>query len=683
MSPLHTAPSLPVPQPRLGSPAQQPKRRSRIAMMHEPTTAAAAAAASTDGASAISPAAPSTAPGNTASSGGGGASVTGTGGKRNVVAAAVATGSRSATLRTTMPSRTPTSSSPTTTSTIAFPDLQSPYFPFEEADFLDAYGDASSLRRESSHVDSPRQSSARERVSAFREGSSKPHDPAAAAGEAEDYDLSVAERAVQLSCRLTQKVQAQLRREAEDVTRSKPDRSYVTVADWGVQAVVSWVLKQAYPGEVVSMVAEEDTKQLTSDAGTAILARLVGVVNECLAEARLVGIEPPESPLEAPEVLELISRGSSEGGAVGRHWILDPVDGTLGFVRDDQYAIALALLDSGSLKLGVLGCPNFPVRPGWLRHPHRFHRITSKLFPSRDWGEGVVLKALRGHGAFVEPLVEGNPAAVVAAKVPRTGGRSSNGSSRGSSSSGSSSRRTKLDPNWRAAANSSDRHVARAHVSTVREPSSATFCEPVEKANSNQMFTAGLADLLGISNDPLRVYSMAKYAAIARGDADIFMKFARNGYQEKVWDHAAGVVIVEEAGGIVTDAGGKPLDFTKGRFLSTLDRGIVASSSAELHQQLLSAIDASWRVYHGGEFTPQETDALLMLQQQSLIQVDVPCEDSTTTNPLEGSSPHQELLWLRRQKLFPLPAAACALPSQNGGDGLRMDVNEADMKHQG
>ncbi|CAI7923491.1 unnamed protein product [Closterium sp. NIES-54] len=552
-------------------------------MLHKPTTpapsAAGSAGASTGAASSSSPAAPAV------------AASTATGGGPNVTAGAVATGSRSATLRTTTPNRTTSSPSSSSSPTIAFPNLQSPYFPFEDAEFLEAF-ETAATRHIEIRDEAPRQPSIDERTSALRGGLSKPSDSEEATGGS--YDLSVAERAVQLSCRLTKKVQAQLRREAEDVTRSKPDKSYVTVADWGVQAVVSWVLKQAYPGEVVSMIAEEDTKQLTNDAGSAILARLVGVVNECLAEARLVGIEPPERPLEAPEVLELINRGSSEGGAVGRHWILDPVDGTLGFVRDDQYAVALALLDSGSLKLGVLGCPNFPVRPEWLRHPHRFYRITSKLFPSCDWREGVVLKALRGHGASVEPLVGGDPAAVAAADLRRTECGSSRISSSSGGSNGGSSRRVKLDPSWSATSTSN------CHVSDVCEPCCATFCEPVEKANSNQTFTAGLADLLGISNAPLRVYSMAKYAAIARGDADIFMKFAHNGYQEKVWDHAAGVMIVEEAGGIVTDAGGKPLDFTKGRFLSSLDRGIVASSSLELHQQLLTAIDASELLFTHG-----------------------------------------------------------------------------------
>lgn len=93
---------------------------------------------------------------------------------------------------------------------------------------------------------------------------------------------------------------------------------------------------------------------------------------------------------------------------------------------------------------------------------------------------------------------------------------------------------------------------------------------------------------------PLRVYSMVKYAAIARGDAEIYMRFARAGYKEKIWDHAAGVLIVQEAGGVVTDAGGRPLDFSRGIYLEGIDRGIIACSGAVLHEKIISAVDASW-----------------------------------------------------------------------------------------
>ncbi|KAF2305126.1 hypothetical protein GH714_001933 [Hevea brasiliensis] len=60
---------------------------------------------------------------------------------------------------------------------------------------------------------------------------------------------------------------------------------------------------------------------------------------------------------------------------------------------------------------------------------------------------------------------------------------------------------------------------------------------------------------------------MVKYATIARRDAEIFMKFARAGYKEKIWDHAASVIVTQEVGGVVTDARGRPLDFSKSMYL--------------------------------------------------------------------------------------------------------------------
>lgn len=49
------------------------------------------------------------------------------------------------------------------------------------------------------------------------------------------------------------------------------------------------------------------------------------------------------------QVLDLIDQGGSEGGAAGRHWVLDPIDGTRGFVGLRQYAICLGMLQDGQV----------------------------------------------------------------------------------------------------------------------------------------------------------------------------------------------------------------------------------------------------------------------------------------------------------------------------------------------
>ncbi|KAF5728653.1 PAP-specific phosphatase HAL2-like [Tripterygium wilfordii] len=368
-------------------------------------------------------------------------------------------------------------------------------------------------------------------------------------------ELDIAVRAVQMACSLCQKVQDGLISKTQSQVQSKTDNSPVTIADWGVQATVSWILSEALGSINVSIVAEEDVQTLSKANSAGLLEAVVRTVNECLAEAPRFGLKGPSSVLGTSEVLEAISRCNSNGGPNGRFWALDPVDGTLGFVRGDQYAVALALIEDGEPVIGVLGCPNYPLRKEWLSYHHRYHRIISKLMPptSESWDKGCVIYAKKGSGeAWMQPLLHKSEVLV-----------------------------------WPNAARP-------VQVSSIDNPALATFCEPVEKANSSHSFTAGLAHSVGVRKQPLRLYSMVKYAAIARGDAEIFMKFARSGYKEKIWDHAAGVVIIQEAGGVVTDAGGRPLDFSKGIYIEGLDRGIIASAGAKLHDKIIKAVDASW-----------------------------------------------------------------------------------------
>ena len=85
--------------------------------------------------------------------------------------------------------------------------------------------------------------------------------------------------------------------------------------------------------------------------------------------------------------------------------------------------------------------------------------------------------------------------------------------------------------------------------------------------------------------------SQAKYGAVARGDAALYLRLPSPkspDYREKIWDHAAGTIIVEEAGGKVTDMFGKPLDFTSGRKMEN-NRGIVASCGL-IHERIIQAL---------------------------------------------------------------------------------------------
>ena len=120
--------------------------------------------------------------------------------------------------------------------------------------------------------------------------------------------------------------------------------------------------------------------------------------------------------------------------------------------------------------------------------------------------------------------------------------------------------------------------------------SQASFCESVEAGHSSHGTNARIAELLGITAPSVRMDSQAKYASIARGDGDVYLRLpvGDGSYQEKIWDHAAGSLLVEEAGGRVSDIRGKVLNFGVGRTLRE-NRGVVASRK-ELHDQVIDAV---------------------------------------------------------------------------------------------
>ena len=312
--------------------------------------------------------------------------------------------------------------------------------------------------------------------------------------------------AVTRACNLCRAVQQGL---VADDTVTKRDRSPVTVADFGSQAVVNHVLREGLPGDAV--LSEEDAGQLRDPANAAVRERVVDHVRRVLGAC------------SADEVLALIDHcGPSDAR---RLWALDPIDGTKGFLRREQFAVALGLVENGRVVLGVLGCPNLPCDPADPRS-----------------GTGCLFIAARGGGTVMRRLDDGRETPV--------------------------------------------------RVSGVTDPAAVVFCESVESAHTAHSWSGRVAEELGVRAEPLRMDSQCKYAAVARGDATAYLRLpTRPDYEERLWDHAAGLVVVTEAGGTVTDINGAALDVTAGPTLAR-NRGVVASNSA-VHQALLDAIAAA------------------------------------------------------------------------------------------
>jgi 3'(2'), 5'-bisphosphate nucleotidase len=302
---------------------------------------------------------------------------------------------------------------------------------------------------------------------------------------------------------------------------AKKDKSPVTVADFGSQAVICRVLSEHFPDDAV--IAEEDAGELRLPQNAAILEQVVRHVQA------VGGANARKSPgtISHDEVCAWIDRGGSSSYR-DRFWTLDPIDGTKGFLRGERYAVALALVVQGEVAVAALACPNLSATPG------------------AEGASGSIFSAVKGQGAFIQ-------------------------------------RDCGLD--------GLDSESTRIRVSMRDDPASLRFCESVESGHSAQGDSAAVAAALAISTPPLRMDSQAKYAVVARGEADLYLRLpTRADYREKIWDHAAGALIVAEAGGIVTDILGRPLELHHGSEL-TANRGVVVSNGL-VHERVIETLRA-------------------------------------------------------------------------------------------
>lgn len=315
-------------------------------------------------------------------------------------------------------------------------------------------------------------------------------------------------RAVRQASLLVKQVQAEMVSPA----LTKDDRSPVTVADFASQALVGRLLAEAFPND--PLVGEEDSAALRSPAESATLQHIT----------RFVARFAPEAT--PPAVCVWIDRGKA--APTRRFWTLDPIDGTKGFLRGDQYAVALALIVDGQVQIGVLGCPN--LKDGYL--------------PDLT-GPGSLAVAVGGQGAWVSSLErEGN--------------------------------------------------FTPLHVSEQNDPAQARILRSFESGHTHVSQIDLFARALGVQAEAARMDSQAKYVVLAAGQGELYLRLLspkQPDYREKIWDQAAGALIIEEAGGRVTDLDGKPLDFTAGRELAR-NRGILASNR-RLHPAALQALRAA------------------------------------------------------------------------------------------
>lgn len=326
--------------------------------------------------------------------------------------------------------------------------------------------------------------------------------------ELSNPQISLALDAVRKAARLMRVIQ----RETVVPSLTKGDKSPVTVADFASQALIGYMLSISFPD--IPMVAEETSTALRAPDGAGLLAQVTHYVQRVFPE------------VTEESVCEGIDHGGADSGV--QFWVLDPIDGTKGYLRGDQYAVALALVKEGQVQVGALGCPN----------------LTDASTPDGD-GPGSVLLAARGQGTWTSSMADN-------------------------------------DNEWR-----------QLSVSTRVDGSQARLMRSFESGHTDVSMIDQIAEYLGVQVEPVRMDSQAKYAVLASGGGEVILRLLspkNPEYREKIWDQAAGALILEEAGGRITDLDGKTFDFTQGRILIH-NRGVLASNG-HLHEALLQVLEA-------------------------------------------------------------------------------------------
>lgn len=351
-----------------------------------------------------------------------------------------------------------------------------------------------------------------------------------------ERELEIATLAVRRASILTKQLSDSIAQLQANGTQIKEDKSPVTVGDYASQAIINHAIKKNFPLDEI--VGEEDSADLqgTSPEATGLSQRILELIKQ-------IQQKTPESSSKIgeldnlPDVYKSIDYGNSEGGSSGRFWALDPIDGTKGFLRGDQFAVCLALIVDGQVVLGVIGCPNLP------------EVVTSN---TNVLGlKGGLFSAIKGVGSYYTSLFGLN------GFIPL-------------------------------------QQQERINMKQNTDPTLLKVAEGVEKGHLSHSTQSRIKTKLGfnsetVSNQTLNLDSQVKYCILAKGQADIYLRLPINDtYREKIWDHAAGNILISESGGQVGDIQGNPLDFGQGRFLNS--KGIIAANKA-IFNTVITAVD--------------------------------------------------------------------------------------------
>lgn len=260
--------------------------------------------------------------------------------------------------------------------------------------------------------------------------------------------LKLGIEAVQLACQVISEIPLSV--------KVKSDASPVTLADFSSQAIITTLLND-------NVIAEES---LPSE------------------EMRLEINKLSPIPIHW-EAFERHNTNSDKG------WFLDPIDGTKGYVRNDQYAVCLAYFDQ-HVQFSIIGCPN-------LGYPTMANAT-----------KGTLMVSIKDKGTYQSPL------------------------------------------------------YAEWHIESALKCACKVLPSMVQSFESSHVDQTVVDDFIikYKIKDIIRMDSQAKYVVVARGEVGFYVRATPSNYIEKIWDHAAGYLAINEANGVCKQLSLKEVEMT-------------------------------------------------------------------------------------------------------------------------
>jgi len=129
------------------------------------------------------------------------------------------------------------------------------------------------------------------------------------------------------------------------VKSEKSGHEPVTIADYGSQAIICRAISAHFPNDAV--MSEESSEQFMTLVNDTQRAYIIGLIAEVLGE-----------DVAEKDVIKWLDHG--KGREERQMWVVDPIDGTKGFLGQRHYVNAVGVMHNRKPVAGLLGAPEYP-----------------------------------------------------------------------------------------------------------------------------------------------------------------------------------------------------------------------------------------------------------------------------------------------------------------------------------